>query len=295
MTPVLDSGREQGSVANLRVHGIAPEGTAMTAPGTPVVFVHGLWLHHTSWDPWLELFAERGYAPIAPPWPGEKETLEATRQDPAPMAPYGVGAVVDHYAQVIAGLDRKPIVIGHSFGGLIAQILLGRGVADAGVGIDAAQFKGVLALPLSSLRVASIVLKNPANRKRAVGLSPEQFKYGFTNTRTEAESAELYQRCAMPSPGRPLFQAASANFTPHAATEVDLSNSTRGPLLLTLGGHDHTVAPPVPMAAYKLHKKHSTAVTTLHTFPDADHSLAINSDWREVAEVVLGWLKNQGR
>ena len=267
----------------------------MTTPATPVVFVHGLWLHHTSWAPWVELFSEAGYAPVAPPWPGEHSTLEETLRDPAPMAGYGVGEVVDSYAKVIAGLDRKPIVIGHSFGGLIAQILLGRGLADAAVGIDGAQFKGVLALPLSSLRVASVALRNPANLKRAVGLTPEQFRYGFTNTRTEAESAELYARCAMPSPGRTLFQAAAANFTPNAATTVDLANSTRGPLLLTLGGHDHTVPPAVPMAAYKLHKKHSTAVTTLHTFPDADHSLCLNSDWREVADVVLDWLKTQGR
>jgi non-heme chloroperoxidase len=267
----------------------------MTAPGTPVVFVHGLWLHHTSWDPWLELFAESGYAPVAPPWPGEKPTIADTRQDPEPMAGAGVGEVVDLFAKVISALDRKPVVIGHSFGGLITQVLLDRGLADAGVAIDAAPIKGVLPLPVSSLRVASVALRNPANRKRTVALTPAQFRYGFTNTRTETESAELFERCAMPSPGRPLFQAATANFSPGAATKVDLSNSTRGPLLITQGGHDHTVAPAIPMATYKLHKKHSTAVTQLHTFPDADHSLCINSDWRDVAQVVLGWLKEQGR
>jgi len=267
----------------------------MTAPGTPVVFVHGLWLHHTSWNPWLDLFRESGYLPTAPPWPGEKATLAETLADPAPMGGYGVGEVVDHYAKAMAGLDRKPIVIGHSFGGLIVQILLGRGLADAAVAIDPAPIKGVLPLPYSSLRVSSVALRNPANRKRTVGLTPAQFRYGFTNTRTEAESAQLYERCAMPSPGRPLFQAATANFTPGSATTVDLANPTRGPLLVTQGGHDHTVAPAIPMATYKLHKKHSTAVTTLHTFPDADHSLCLNSDWREVADVVLGWLKSQGR
>jgi pimeloyl-ACP methyl ester carboxylesterase len=267
----------------------------MTTPGTPAVFIHGLWLHHSSWDPWLELFAESGYAPVAPPWPGEKATLADTRADPAPMAGYGVGEVVDHYAKVMAGLDRKPIVVGHSFGGLVAQVLLGRGLADAGVSIDAAPIKGVLPLPVSSLRVASIALRNPANSKRTVALTPQQFHYGFTNTRTEAESAELFERCTMPSPGRPLFQAATANFSPGAATKVDVANATRGPLLLTQGGHDHTVAPAIPMAAYKLYKKHSTAVTTLLTFPDADHSLCLNSDWREVADAVLGWLKSQGR
>ena len=267
----------------------------MTSPATPVVFVHGLWLHHTSWAPWQELFSAAGYSPVAPPWPGEPATIAEARRDPAPMGGYGVGEIVDSYAKVIAGLAGKPIVIGHSFGGLIAQVLLGRDLADAAVAVDPAPIKGVLALPLSSLRVASVGLRNPANLRGTVALSPEQFRYGFANTRTETECAELYERCAMPSPGRPLFQSATANFTPHAATAVELGNSTRGPLLVTQGGHDHTVGPAISMTTYKLHKKHSTAVTTLHTFPDADHSLCLNSDWREVADVVLGWLKAQGR
>jgi non-heme chloroperoxidase len=267
----------------------------MTETPTPVVFVHGLWLHHTSWGPWQDLFSENGYAPVAPPWPGEEATVAATRANPDPMAGYGVVEVANHYADVIAALPSKPIVIGHSFGGLVAQILLGRGLADAAVAIDPAPIKGVLALPVSALRVASIALRNPANTKKTVALTLEEFTYGFANNRTPAEAAELYEKWAIPSPGKPLFQAASANFTLHAATTVDLHNSHRGPLLITQGGHDHTVPPAISKATYKLHHKKSSAVTDLQELPEADHSLTVDSDWRRVADAVLGWLKKQGR
>lgn len=267
----------------------------MSEPGTPVVFVHGLWLHHTSWQPWLDLFAERGYAPVAPPWPGEPPTVEEARRDPGPMGGVGVGEVADAYADVIAGLPAKPIVIGHSFGGVIAQLLLGRGLADAAVAIDAAPIKGVLALPRSALKVASVALRNPATRSGTVALTLEQFRFGFTNTRTGTESAELYERAVMPSPGKPLFQAAGANFALHAATAVDLHNSHRGPLMLTEGGQDNTVPPAVVESTYKLHTKKSSAVTDIRRYPDRDHSLAVNSDWRAIADDVLAWLGTQGR
>jgi non-heme chloroperoxidase len=267
----------------------------MTSTALPVVFIHGLWLHHTSWGRWQELFAERGYAPVAPPWPGEADTVAATRADPAPMAGYGVGEVANHYADVISALPAKPIVIGHSFGGVIAQLLLGRGLADAAVAIDPAPIKGVLALPVSALRVASVALRNPANSGKTVPLTLDEFTYGFANNRTPAEAAALYDSWAMPSPGRPLFQAASANFALHAATAVDLGNSHRGPLLITLGGKDHTVPPAVSRATYKLHHKKSSAITDLHEFPEADHSLTVDSDWRQVADVVLAWLGKHGR
>jgi pimeloyl-ACP methyl ester carboxylesterase len=270
--------------------GISP----MEPTGTPVVFVHGLWLHHTSWDHWLALFRERGYAPVAPPWPGEPETIADSRAHPEPMAGYGLTEIADHYAAVINGLGTKPIVIGHSFGGLLAQMLLARGLATAAVAIDAAPTKGVLPLPLSSLRVASVALRNPANRKRTVALTPDQFRYGFTNTRTAEESTELFERCAMPSPGRPLFQAAFANVNPNAASKVDTHRADRGPLLLTEGGRDHTVAPAITRATYKLYRR-SPAVTELKAFPDRDHSLVINSDWRDVADTVLAWLGEKVR
>jgi pimeloyl-ACP methyl ester carboxylesterase len=267
----------------------------MTESSTPVVFVHGLWLHHTSWGPWQDLLAENGYAPVAPPWPGEEPTVAATRANPDPMGGYGVGEVANHFADVITALPQKPIVIGHSFGGTVAQILLGRGLADAAVAIDPAPIKGVLPLPVSSLKVASIALRNPANLKGTVALTPEQFAYGFANNRTPEESKELYDSWAIPSPGKPLFQAASANVTLHAATTVDLANSHRGPLLITAGGKDHTVPASISRYTYKLHHKKSSAVTDLHEFPEADHSLVIDSDWRMVADTVLTWLRKQGR
>lgn len=267
----------------------------MTETATPVVFVHGLWLHHTSWGPWQELFTERGYAPIAPGWPGEADTVAATRADPAPMAGFGVVEVANHYADVITALPRKPIVIGHSFGGLIAQVLLGRGLADAAVAIDPAPIKGVQVLPVSALRVASIALRNPANIHKTVALSLDEFTYGFANNRTPAEASSLYDSWTIPSPGKPLFQAASANFTLHAATTVDLHNSHRGPLLITAGGKDHTVPAAVSKSTYKLHHKKSSAATDLHQFPEADHSLTVDSDWRRIADDVLAWLAKQGR
>jgi pimeloyl-ACP methyl ester carboxylesterase len=267
----------------------------MTESPTPVVFVHGLWLHHTSWGPWQELFTENGYAPVAPPWPGEEPTVAGARANPDLMAGYGVGDVANHYAEVITTLPRKPIVIGHSFGGMIAQILLGRGLADAAVAIDPAPIKGVLPLPRSALKVASIALRNPANLKRSVALTAEQFTYGFANNRTPEESAALYEAWAMASPGKPLFQAASANLSLHSETSVDLGHSHRGPLLITAGGKDHTVPAAISRYTYKLHHKKSSAVTDLHEFPEADHSLVIDSDWRTVADTILTWLKKQNR
>jgi non-heme chloroperoxidase len=267
----------------------------MTESATPVVFIHGLWLHHTSWNPWLELFTERGYAPVAPPWPGEEATVAATRANPGPMGGYGVMEVANSYADVISGLPSKPIVVGHSFGGLIAQILLGRGLADAAVAIDPAPIKGVLPLPVSALRVASIALRNPAHHGGTVALSEDEFRYGFANNRTPEECKALYDAWAMPSPGKPLFQAATANFVPHAATAVDLHNSHRGPLLITAGGKDHTVPASISRYTHKLHHNKSSAVTDLREFPDADHSLTIDSDWRTVADPVLDWLAKQGR
>src|SRR5229473_3826314 len=212
----------------------------MTQPGRPAVFVHGLWLHASSWGPWLELFQEAGYAPTAPGWPGDLDTVEESRRDPSQVAGKGIDDVVDHYARIIRGLEAPPVVIGHSFGGLIAQRLLGQELAAAAVAIDAAPIKGVLNLPVSALKVASIALRKPANRNLAISLTAGQFRYGFGNVLPEQESAELYDRWTVPSPGRPLFEAATANFTPRSPAKVNTANKTRGPLLLTAGGNDHT-------------------------------------------------------
>jgi pimeloyl-ACP methyl ester carboxylesterase len=261
----------------------------MPQPGTPVVFVHGLWLHGTSWGPWEEFFREAGYEPVAPGWPGDSATVEETRRDPTKVAGFGIDDVVEHYAQIIRALDSRPVVIGHSFGGLIAQRLLGQDLASAAVAIDAAPIKGVLNLPVSALRVASIALRSPANRHQAVSLTADQFRYGFGNALSERESAELYEHWTIPSPGKPLFEAALANFVPHSPAKVNVHNKTRGPLLLTAGGKDHTVPKAITTATRKLYHK-SPAITDFIEFPDRGHSLTIDSGWREVAQSAVDWL-----
>ena len=261
------------------------------AEGTPVVFVHGLWLHADSWGLWVEKFREAGYAPITPGWPGDSATVEETRKQPDRVAGHGIADVVEQYAQIVRGLATKPIVIGHSFGGLVVQRLLGDNLAAAAVAIDPAPIKGVIYLPLSALRVASIALRNPANKKRAVALTAEQFRYGFGNAISATESAELYERWTIPSPGKPLFEAASANFAPHSPAKVNTGNATRGPLLLTAGGRDHTVPKAITKSTLKLYRK-STAVTDYKEFPDRGHSLALDSGWQDVADAALAWLKD---
>jgi non-heme chloroperoxidase len=261
----------------------------MAATATPVVFIHGLWLHATSWSPWMDLFRESGYAPVAPGWPGDAATVEETRKASDRVAGYGIDDVVDEYARAIDGLGQKPIVIGHSFGGLIVQRLLAENRAIAGVAIDPAPIKGILYLPPSALRVASVALRNPANRKRAVSLTREQFRYGFGNAVSPEESDELYERWTIPSPGRPLFESAVANFNPGSPAKVDTKNADRGPLLLTAGGQDRTIPPTVVKAALKRYQG-SAATTDLQEFPDRGHTLALDSGWREVADTVLAWL-----
>jgi non-heme chloroperoxidase len=263
----------------------------MAASGAPVVFVHGLWLSADSWGAWADLFREAGYAPSAPGWPGDGATIAETRSNPGRVAGHGIGDVVEHYANHIRGLGAKPIVIGHSFGGLIVQRLLGDGLAAAAVAIDPAPPKGVMFLPPSALRVASIALRNPANKKRAVALSAKQFRYGFGNAVSEAESNALYERWAIPSPGKPLFEAAFANFAPNSPAKVNTKNATRGPLLITAGGKDHTVPAVISKQTLKLYRK-SPAVTDLKEFPDRGHSLALDSGWRDVADAALAWLKS---
>jgi non-heme chloroperoxidase len=264
----------------------------MSLAGSPVVFVHGLWLHASSWRPWVELFGEAGYQPLAPGWPGAADTVEETRRQPERVAGQGIDDVVEHYARIIGGLDARPVVIGHSFGGLIAQRLLGQDLAAAAVAIDAAPIKGVIFLPPSALRVAAIALRKPANRTQAVSLTKEQFRYGFGNMLPAEESDDLYERWAIPSPGKPLFEAALANFTPGSPAKVNTRNKTRGPLLITAGGHDHTVPASESMAARRLYHR-SPAITDLREFPDRGHSLTIDHGWREVAQTALDWLRQR--
>jgi len=262
----------------------------MEPASTPVVFVHGLWLHASSWDPWVDLFKEAGYTPVAPGWPGDADTVAETRSHPEQVAGKGIEDVVQHYAGIIRGLPAKPVAIGHSFGGLIVQRLLGQDLAAAAVAIDPAPIKGVLNLPVSALRVASIALRKPANRNEAVALTAEQFRYGFGNALPASESAELFDRYAIPSPGKPLFEAALANFTPGSPARADTRNKTRGPLLLTSGGQDHTVPPAIVHATRRLYHR-SPAITDLREFPDRGHSLTIDHGWRDVAQEALDWLQ----
>ncbi|GIF65322.1 alpha/beta hydrolase [Asanoa ishikariensis] len=259
---------------------------------TPVLFIHGLWLHASSWDPWVQVFRDAGYEPHVPGWPGDGDTVEASRANPDAIADHGIDDVVTHFAGIIEQLPSAPILIGHSFGGMIAQKLLGQDRALAAIAIDAAQIKGVLPLPLSALRATLPVFKNPANRHRAVSLTAEQFRYAFANAVSEEESDELFQRWTIPAPGRPLFEAAAANFNPHSPAEVATDNQTRGPLLLIASGKDHTVPETVTRATLKQYR-HSDAVTDIKTFPDRAHSLTIDSGWREVADTCLSWLKEQ--
>ena len=259
---------------------------------TPVVFIHGLWLHATSWTPWAELFSEAGYDPIAPGWPGDPDTVEAARANPDALADHGIDDVTRHYQAIIDTLAARPILIGHSFGGMIAEKLLGLDYGAAAIGIDAAQIKGVLPLPLSALHATLPVFKNPANKHKAVTLTSEQFRYAFGNALSEEESDALYQRWTIPAPGRPLFEAATANFNPHASTKVDTRNSSRGPLLLMSGGKDHTV-PESVVKATAAQYRHSEAVTDLIDFPDRGHSLTIDSGWQAVAAAALDWLRRQ--
>jgi pimeloyl-ACP methyl ester carboxylesterase len=259
---------------------------------TPVVFIHGLWLHATSWQPWIDLFTEAGYSPSAPGWPHEAATVEEARAQADAVADLTIDDVTEHYATLIEALPEPPIMVGHSFGGLFVEKLLGEGVGRAGVAIDPAQIKGVLPLPLAQLRSGLPALGNPANLHKSVSLTQAEFRYGFGNALPEPESDDLYDRWTIPSPARPLFQAAAANFVLHSQAKVDTANSTRGPLLLISGTADHTVPDVVTRSTFKQYRD-STAITELKQFEGRGHSLVIDSGWRDVAGAVLEWLKQK--
>ncbi len=258
-----------------------------TTPST-IVLIHGLWLTPRGWEGWVDRYTSRGYKVLAPAWPGMEAEVEALRRDPSVMNGLGVTEVADHYQKVVQGLDEPPIIMGHSFGGLIAQILLDRGLGAAGVGIHPAPVKGVLQLPLSALRSGFPVLRNPANRKRTVALSPEQFRYGFTNTLSEEESKRVYDRYHVPTSGRPLWQVATANLVPNPANKVNLRNNDRAPLLLVAGGADHTVPVALVRENHKRYR-HSTAVTDYKEYPGRPHFTMGVPGWEEVADHALRW------
>jgi pimeloyl-ACP methyl ester carboxylesterase len=256
----------------------------------PVVFVHGLWLLPSSWDRWAAVFEDAGYTTVAPGWPDDPETVEEANLHPEVFAHKTVGQVADHYANVIGELERKPAVIGHSFGGLLAQIIAGRGLSAATVAIDAATFRGVLALPISALKSARPVIGNPANHHRAVPLTFEQFRFGFANAVSEEEAQDLFETYAVPASGTPLFQVATANVNPWTEAKVDTKNPARGPLLLIAGEKDNTA--PTAMAEGTLKKQQrNPGVTEMIELPDRGHALVIDSGWREVADTALRFLK----
>ena len=257
---------------------------------TPAVFIHGLWLLPSSWDRWAALFDEAGYSAITPGWPDDPETVEEAKAHPETFAHKMVGQVAEHFADVIRRLKKKPVLIGHSFGGLITQMLAGRGLALASVAIDPAPFRGVLPLPLSSLKSAAPVLANPANRGRAVALTFEQFKYGWANALGEDEARDIYDRYHVPAAGAPLFQAATANLNPWTEAKVDTKNPERGPLLIIDGAEDHTVPWAIAEASYNKQKQNK-GVTEICKIPNRGHSLTIDSGWREVAETALDFVK----
>ncbi len=257
---------------------------------TPVVFIHGLWLLPSSWDRWATVFEEAGFTALTPGWPDDPETVEEANAHPEVFAGKSVGDVADHYDAVIRRLERKPAVVGHSFGGLLTQIVAGRGLSAASVAIDPAPFRGVLPLPISALRAGSPVLSKPGNRNRAVPLTYDQFRYSFANAVTEDEAKALYETYAVPAPGKPLFQAATANLNPWTEAKVDTDNPDRGPLLIISGEKDHTVPWALSNAAYK-QQKDNPGVTEITEIKGRGHALTIDSGWREVADTALAFVR----
>src|SRR5216684_2295202 len=257
---------------------------------TPVVFIHGLWLLPTSWDRWATLFEQAGYTALTPGWPDDPETVSEANANPEVFAHKTVGQVADHFDEIIRGLKRKPAIIGHSFGGLLVQILSGRGLSSATVAIDPAPFRGVLPLPFSALKSAAPVLGNPANRNRAIPLTYDQFRYGFANAVSEDEAKQLYDTFAVPASGAPIFQAAAANLNSWIDAKVDTKNPDRGPLLIINGQKDNTVPWAIANASYKQQKRNA-GVTEIVEMPNRGHALVIDSGWREVADNALTFVK----
>lgn len=253
-----------------------------------IVLIHGLWMTALSWEHWVDYYKSRGYNVIARSWPGMEVDIGQLRRDPSPIARLGITEIVEFYEELIRGLETPPIIMGHSFGGLMTEILIDRGLGAAGIAIAPAPVKGILMLPFSTIRVAFPALSNPLNVHRAVPLTLEQFHYAFTNTLDDDATREAFERYAVPGPDHVLFQASFANFNPHAATAVDFHNDLRAPLLLISGGRDHVSPPSVVEANYKLFRK-SAAVTDYREFPKRSHFTLGQPGWEEVAQFALDW------
>ncbi|HEX6354859.1 alpha/beta hydrolase [Actinophytocola sp.] len=253
-----------------------------------IVLIHGLWLTPRSWEHWITRYTERGHQVLAPAWPGMEIEVEALRANPSVTDGLGLGTIADHYERIIRDLDEPPIIMGHSFGGALVQIMLSRGLGLAGVALHPAPVRGVYRLPASALRSSFPVLRNPANRHRTVGLTYAQWRYAFTNTMSDQDSRTAYDRYHVPSTGRPLFQAATANLMSSAATAADFTRSDRAPLLLVAGGSDHVVPPSMVRENAKRYGR-SGAVTAYHEFPGRPHFTTGAPGWRDMADYVLNW------
>ncbi len=271
-------------------HDMDQVGAANASGRTPVVFVHGLWLLPSSWDRWAALFEQAGYAPVELGWPDDPDTVAEAHEHPETFANKTVGDVADYLSGLIGQLAKEPAIVGHSFGGLLTQILAGRGLSAASVAISPAPFRGVLPLPISALRVASVALQNPANIHRAVPLTYEQFRYGFGNAVSEDEAEALYEQYSVAAPGAPLFQAASANFNPWTDVKVNSKSPDRGPLLIIAGEKDHTVPPAIAKATFKKQQR-NVGVTEMVQIPNRGHALTIDSGWQEVATTALDFVR----
>jgi pimeloyl-ACP methyl ester carboxylesterase len=263
---------------------------ANASTSTPVVFVHGLWLLPSSWDRWATFFEEGGFVALSPGWPDDPDTVAEAKADPEVFARKGIGDIADYEEGFIRKLDRKPVVIGHSFGGLLTEILAGRGLARASVAISPAPFRGVLPLPISALRSSSAVLRNPANYNRAVPLTFDQFRYGFANAVSEDEAKKLYDEYSVPGPGEPIFQAAAANLNPWTEAKVNAKNPERGPMLIISGDKDHTVPWAIANASYEKQAKNEDAVTEIVKLENRGHALTIDAGWRQVAQTALDFV-----
>jgi pimeloyl-ACP methyl ester carboxylesterase len=263
---------------------------AKTSGNTPVVFIHGLWLLPSSWANWADFFTQAGYAPLTPDWPGDPETVEAARANPDILAKKSLKQIADHTAEIINALDKKPVVIGHSTGGLLAQMLAGQGLSAATVAIDPGVFRGVLPLPVSVLKGVGPFLLNPLTRRRAITLTFDQFKFGWTNALDEKESKQLYDTYHVAGSGIALVQMGNANLNPWTEAKVNTKNPDRGPLLIIDGEKDHTVPWAIANAAYKRQRR-NPAVTEIVKIPNRGHSLTIDHGWGEVARTALNFVK----
>ncbi len=288
--PSASSAPLAGGAGSITAHELKEVERANATGRQPIVFVHGLWLLPSSWDRWAKLFEDAGFVALTPGWPDDPETVEEANAKPDVFAHKSIGQIADHFDNIVRHLTTKPAIIGHSFGGLLAQILAGRGLSAVTVAIDPAPFQGVLPLPFSALKSAFPVLGNPANRNRAVPLTYEQFRYAFGNALGEDEAKELYEKYAVPGPGVPIFQAAAANFNPWTEAKVDSENPARGPLLIIEGEKDHTVPLAIAHAVFKRQQR-NPGVTEIEEIPGRGHSLVIDAGWRDVADKAFAFVK----